>query len=62
MAERILFRAHANENTIDVRTYTPRTRSSQHFYITYNELARLQIEGRVISSDIRSFVKIRLDE
>ena len=63
MTNRILFRAHANESTIDIQTYTPRMKSSpQRFYITYSELDRLQTEGRLITDDIRSFAKLRLDE
>ncbi len=62
MADRILFHACANDNTISVRTYAPGTRSPQHFYITYDELDRLQCCGRIIVSDIHSFAKIRLDE
>ena len=62
MTNRILFRAYANENTISVQTYTPRMRSPQWFYITYSELDRLQDEGSLITSDIHSFAKLRLDE
>ena len=62
MTNRILFRAYANENTISVQTYTPRMRSPQRFYITFTELDRLRDEGSLITSDIHSFVKLRLDE
>ncbi len=62
MSNRILFRAHANENTISIQTYTPRMKSPQRFYITYSELDRLQGEGSIITSDIHSFARLRLDE
>ena len=62
MTDRIMFRAYANENAISIRTYAPRMKSPQHFYICYSELDRLRDEGYIISSDIRSFVKISLDE
>lgn len=62
MTDRIMLCAKANENTIAVRTVSARMKSPQHFYICYDELDRLQSEGRIISSDIRSFAKIRLDE
>lgn len=62
MTNRILLRAKANEHTIEIWTYTPRMKPSQHFYICYSELDRLQLNGMIISNDIHSFVKIRLDE
>lgn len=62
MTDRILFRANANENTISVQTYTPRTKSPQRFYITFSELDRLQGEGSIITNDIHSFVRLRLDK
>ena len=62
MTDRILFRARAWENTINIQTYTPRMKSPQRFYITYSELDRLQSEGSIISNDIHSFAVLRLDE
>ena len=62
MTDRILFHAEANENTIAVRTVGARMKSPQLFYICYNELDHLRSEDRIISSDIHSFAKIRLDE
>ena len=62
MINRIMLRADANENTVSIRTVSARMKSPQHFYICYSELDRLRDEGQIISSDIRSFVKIRLDE
>lgn len=62
MTNRIMLRADANENTVSIRTVSARMKSPQHFYICYEEFDRLRDEGRIISSDIRSFVKIRLDE
>ena len=62
MTDRILFRAHANDETIDIRTYTPRMRSPQRFYVTHSELDRLQDTGCIITHDIHSFVKLCLDE
>ncbi len=62
MADRILFHACANDNTISVRTYAPGKKSPQHFYITYDELDRLQCRGRIITNDSHSFVQMRLDE
>ena len=61
MTDRILFHAEANENTIAIRTVGARMKSPQLFYICYDELDRLRNEGGIISSDIRSFAKIRLD-
>ena len=62
MINRIMLRAHANENTVSIRTVSAQMKSPQHFYICYDEFDRLQLDGRIISSDIHSFVKIRLDE
>lgn len=62
MTDRIMLRAYASENTISIQTYTPRMKSPQRFYITYSELDRLQSEGSIITNDIHSFVKLRLDE
>ena len=61
MTNRVIFHAVANEHTIEIWT-SLHLKPPQHFYICYSELDRLQDEGRIISSDIRSFVKIRLDE
>ena len=62
MTDRILFRAHANGETIDIRTISPQMKSPQYFYICYDEFDRLRENGHIISSDIRSFAEIRLDE
>ena len=62
MTNRIMLRANANENTVSIRTVSARMKSPQHFYICYDKFDHLRKEGRIISSDIRSFVKIRLDE
>lgn len=63
MTDRIMFKAHAWENTVAIQTYTPRMgRSPQQFYITYTELDRLRHGGSIIASDIHSFASIRLDE
>ena len=62
MTNRILLRAKANEHTIEIWTYTPCMKSPQHFYICYSEFDRLQLNGMIISNDIHSFVKIRIDE
>lgn len=61
MTNRIMLLAEANENTVSVRTVSARMKSPQHFYITYDELERIQNEGRIISNDIHSFAKIWLD-
>ena len=61
MTERILFKARAGENGIDVRTYAPRMASPHSFYIFYEELYRLESAGRILASDIHSFAKIRID-
>ncbi|MBD5118913.1 MAG: DUF4120 family protein [Clostridiales bacterium] len=37
-------------------------KSLQRFYITYSELDRLQSEGSIITNDIHSFARLRLDE
>ena len=62
MTNRIMLRAWANENTISIQTISAHMKSPHRFYITYGEFDRLQRDGRIISSDIRSFVTIRLDE
>lgn len=62
MTNRILLHAHADENTIQFRTVSARMKSPQRFFITYGELDRLQSDGCIITSDIHSFVHIRLDE
>ena len=61
MTNRIMLRAHANENTIQFRTVSAHMKSPQRFYVTYDELDRLQRDGRILTSDIHSFVQIRLD-
>ena len=62
MTERILFKARAGENGIDVRTYAPRMASPHSFYIFYEELYRLESAGCILTSDIHSFAKIRIDK
>ena len=57
-----MLRACANEHSISIQTISARMKSPQHFYITYDELDRLQRDGWIISSDIYSFAKISLDE
>lgn len=61
MTNRIMLRAHADENTIQFRTVSAHMKSPQRFYVTYDELDRLQRDGRILTSDIHSFVQIRLD-
>lgn len=62
MTNRIMLLAHADENTISIRTVSARMKSPQRFYVTYGELDRLRRDGGIIASDIRSFAQIRLDE
>ena len=62
MTNRIMLRAHANENTIQFRTVSARMKSPQRFYITYGELDRLQRDGHIITNDIHSFARLWLDE
>ena len=62
MTDRILLHAHADENTIQLRTVSARVKSPRRFYVTYDELDRLKRDGHIISNDIHSFVQIRLDE
>lgn len=62
MTNRVLLRASANEHTIELWSYTRRMKSPQHFYICYEEFDRLCQTGRIITSDIHSFTKLRLDE
>ena len=62
MTDRIMLRAHADTNTIAIRTVCARMKTTQRFLICYEEFDRLRDEGRIISSDIHSFVEIRLDE
>ena len=47
MTERILFRAHANDGSIDIRTSTPRTKSPHRFYVTNEELVEKLIHSGV---------------
>lgn len=47
MTDRILLRAFANEDTISIQTYTPRMKSPQRFYITYDEFDQLLHGGRI---------------
>ena len=61
MTNRIMLRAHADENTVQFRTVSAHMKSPQRFYVTYDELDRLQRDGRILTSDIHSFVQIRLD-
>ena len=61
MTNRIMLHAHANENTVQLRTVSARMKSTR-FYITYDELDRLQREGHIISNDIHCFLQARLDE
>ena len=62
MTNRIMLHAHANENTVQLRTVSARMKSPHQFYFTYNELDRLQREGGIISSDMHSFARLQLDE
>lgn len=62
MTNRILLYAHADENTVQLRTVSARMKSPHRFYVTYNELNRLQREGGIITSDMHSFARLRLDE
>ena len=62
MTNRIMLRACANENSVSIQTVSARTKSPQHFYICYEEFDLLQQAGKIITSDIHSFSKIRLDE
>ena len=61
MTNRIMLLAEANENTVSVRTVSARMKSPQHFYFCYSEFDRLQQDGRIVTDDIRSFAKLRLD-
>lgn len=62
MTDRIMLRAHADENTVQFRTISARMKSPQRFFVSYDELDRLQRDGSIISNDIHSFAQIRLDE
>ena len=64
MTNRILLRVRANERTVELwcASASANMKSPQHFLICYEEFDRLQREGRIITDDIHSFVKIRLDE
>lgn len=62
MTDRIMFQAYADTHTVALRTVSARMKSPQRFLITYDELDRLRDEGRIISNDIRSFAKVRIDE
>lgn len=62
MTNRTMLRACANEHSVSLRTVSAKARSPQWFYITYSELDRLRRDGSILTSDIRSFARIRLDE
>ena len=62
MTDRILLYAHADENAVHFRTISARMKSPQRFFVTYDELDRLQRDGSIITSDIHSFAQLRLDE
>lgn len=62
MTNRILLYAHADENTVQFRSVSARMKSPQRFFITYSELDHLQENHYLVTSDIHSFAKIRLDE
>ena len=62
MTDRIMLRAYADTHTIAFRTVSARMKPRQRFLICYEEFDRLRENGHIISSDIRSFAKIRIDE
>ena len=62
MTNRILLRARADENAVQLRTVSARMKSPQRFFVTYSELDRLRQDGSIITSDIHSFAQLRLDE
>lgn len=62
MTNRIMLRARADENAVQLRTVSARMKSPQRFFITYSELDRLRRDGSIITSDIHSFAQLRLDE
>lgn len=62
MTNRILLHAHADGNTVQLRTVSARVKSPRRFFITYGELDRLQHDGHIITNDIHCFLQARLDE
>ncbi len=62
MTNRIMLCAEAGENAVGIRTVSARMKSPHRFYIGYDEFDRLRRDGRAISSDIHSFVTLRLDQ
>ena len=62
MTNKIMLRAHADENTVQFRTVSAHMKSPQRFYITYGELDRLQRDDHIITNDIHSFARLWLDE
>ena len=62
MTNRIMLRARADENAVQLRTVSARITSPQRFFITYSELDRLRRDGSIITNDIHSFAQLRLDE
>lgn len=62
MTNRILLHAHADGNTVQLRTVSARVKSPRRFFITYGELDRLQHGGHIITNDIHCFLQARLDE
>lgn len=62
MTDRILLYAHADENAVHFRTISARMKSPQRFFVSYDELDRIQRDGSIITSDIHFFAQLRLDE
>lgn len=57
-----MLHACANEHSISFQTFNARMRSPHWFYVCYEDFDRLKRDGCIITSDIRSFVRIRLDK
>lgn len=61
MNDRIMVKAYANENGIDLRTVSRRRKSPHRFYILREMLDALETGRTVTINDIYSFVQIRRD-
>lgn len=62
MSDRTMLYATANEHSVSIRTISAKAKSPHRFYICYDNFDRLQRDGSIITSDIHSFVRLRIDE
>ena len=61
MNDRTLVKVHAAENCVDLRTVSWDAKVSRRFYVTRDELARLEQEPYIVTRDVYSFAVLRRD-